>query len=362
VKASILGVGEWLPSTIRRNDAWPADFAQRSTAAGREITEVVPGDRRDLYDAIVARHVAAEADDPFLGTVQRHVADDSMTSWQAESLAARAALHDAGVDASEVDFVSSWTFTPDKAKQVTAPRVAHELGAKRAACLGADAACASGIMQLTLAAALVECGRARIVLLTQSHLATRAFPFLHPASPNVGDAATAMVVGASERPGILSMYAVSHGEYHDAVVWRRGKDNDSPWYQAGGPIYLGSYDRDAARRLVQDTVRFGAETVTEAVLRAGVDLTSINLLASVQPRGWVPGAIAEALGLPREIAPQTFERFAHLGACGVVTNLIEGRRRGLLQGARRDGEGATVCLYAQGAGFTRSALVVRWGG
>jgi 3-oxoacyl-[acyl-carrier-protein] synthase-3 len=359
VRAAILGLGEWLPPTIRGNDAWPADFGQRSTAAGREITEVVAGDRDDRYDAIVARHVAAEAGDPFLGTKSRHVADDAMTSWEAESLAARAALDDAGVDPTDVDFISSWTFTPDRAKQVTAPRVAHRLGATRAVGVATDAACASAILQLSLAAAMVESGRARVVLLTQSHLATRAFPLLHPASPNVGDAATAIVVGASDRPGILAMHAASHGEYHDAVVWRRAKDDESAWYQAGGPIYLGSYDRAGARRLVQDTVRFGAETVAQAARRAGLDPSRIDLLASVQPRGWIPGAIAEALGLPTAIAPQTFARLAHLGACGVVCNLLEGRRHGLL--ARPDrGEDRIVTLYAQGAGFTRSALLVRW--
>jgi 3-oxoacyl-[acyl-carrier-protein] synthase-3 len=361
VRATILGLGEWLPPTVRDNGAWPADFGQRSTAAGREITEVVAGDSDDCYDAIVARHVAAEAGDPFLGTKLRHVADDAMTSWEAEVLAARAALDDAGVDPADIDFVSSWTFTPDRAKQVTAPRVAHRLGATRAVGVAADAACASAIMQLSLAAAMVESGRARLVLLTQSHLATRAFPLLHPASPNVGDAATAIVVGASERAGILAMHAVSHGEYHDAVVWRRAKDDESAWYQAGGPTYLGSYDRGGARQLVQNTVRFGAETVTEAARRAGVDPSRIDLLASVQPRGWVPGAIAEALGLPVAIAPQTFERLAHLGACGIVCNLLEGRRRGLF--GRSDGGMDKIAgLYAQGAGFTRSALLVRWTG
>lgn len=358
MNAAILGMGQWVPERVRTNDAWPPDFGERAAAAaGREITEVVAGDRGDRYDAIVARCIAAEAGDPFLGTTRRRVADDSMTSAEAEALAARAALADAGVDARDVDHVLSWTFTPDKAKQVTAPRVASIVGAARACGFGADAACASALVQLHLAAALVEAGRARLVLLTQSHLGTRSFPFGHPASPNVGDAATALVVGPSDRAGLLSMYGVSHGEFHDAVVWRRAKDGDTPWYQAGGPIYLGSYDRAGARKLVQNTVRFGAETVTEAARRGGVAVSDIDVLASVQPRRWVPGAIAEALSLPAAAAPQTFDDLAHLGACGVVTNLIEARRRGML--AKAGGAAPLVCLYAQGAGFTRAALLVR---
>ena len=62
----------------------------------------------------------------------------------------------------------------------------------------------------------------------------------------------------------------------------------------------------------------------------------------------------QVTGIDVERAPQTYDRLAHVGGCGVVTNLIEARERGLLH------DGATVALYAQGAGFTRSVALVRW--
>jgi 3-oxoacyl-[acyl-carrier-protein] synthase III len=181
----------------------------------------------------------------------------------------------------------------------------------------------------------------------------------HPASPSVGDAATAFVVGPSEHAGVLSSFSVSHGEFHDAVVWRRGKDDDAPWHRAGGAMMLGSYDREGLQRLVRDTVRMGADTVAQAARRSGVAVGDIDVLASVQPRRWVPSAIAETVGLSPDVAPQTFDELAHLGGCGIVTNLIEARRRGLLE-ARADGRAPVVCLYGQGAGFTRAAVLVRW--
>ena len=58
------------------------------------------------------------------------------------------------------------------------------------------------------------------------------------------------------------------------------------------------------------------------------------MLASVQPRRWVPAAIAEGLGLPARVAPQTYDRYAHLGGAGAVANLIAARDAGLLRGAR----------------------------
>jgi 3-oxoacyl-[acyl-carrier-protein] synthase III len=80
----------------------------------------------------------------------------------------------------------------------------------------------------------------------------------------------------------------------------------------------------------------------------------VDVLATVQPRRWVPAAIAEGLGLAAERAPQTFDEYAHLGGAGVVMNLIAARDAGLLQ------RGATVALYAQGAGFTRAAALLEW--
>jgi 3-oxoacyl-[acyl-carrier-protein] synthase III len=221
-----------------------------------------------------------------------------------------------------------------------------------------DVACATVVAQVVFAASLIESGRATKVLITDSHLATRTFPITHPASPFVGDAATAIVVGASEPAGILASYAVSHGEYYDAVAWRRGKGDDTPWYRAGGAMHLGSYDRDGVQRIFQDTVRYGADTVREVMRRARLPLSDLAAIASVQPRRWIPAGIARTLGLPPELAPQTFDTLAHLASCGVVTNLIEARRLGML--APRKGEPALVALYAQGAGFTRSSVVVRW--
>jgi 3-oxoacyl-[acyl-carrier-protein] synthase III len=124
-------------------------------------------------------------------------------------------------------------------------------------------------------------------------------------------------------------------------------------------MFLGSCDSEKARRLVQDTVRIGAETVTEAARRSDIPLSSIAAFACVQPRGWIPGAIAETLGLATRVAPTTFDELAHLGPCGVVTNLIEARRRGLLT-SRGNGDPAVAAIYAQGAGFTRASVLLRW--
>jgi|HubBroStandDraft_6_1064221.scaffolds.fasta_scaffold34051_3 3-oxoacyl-[acyl-carrier-protein] synthase-3 len=361
MKAAILGMGEWRPETVRDNSAWPTDFGARTTAHQdmSAYLDFRPDGGSDLYDAITARLLGPEVGDPFAGTVHRRVADNEVTSCEAESRAARVALADARVQAGDIDYILSWAGVPDRITPPSAPRVGHLLGATRAIGIGMEMACATLVGQLSFAASLIESGRARNVLITGSHLATRAFSFLHPASPGFGDAATAVVVGPSERSGILGTFGVSLGNYYDTVAWRRSEKSDTPWYEAGGPMYLGSYDRDGFVAILRSTIRFGHETVTEAARRSGVAVSDIDVLASVQPRRWVPIGIAEALGLSPDRAPQTYDELANLGTCGIVANLLEARRRGLLN-PRPGGEPATVAIYAQGAGFTRGAVIVRW--
>ncbi len=355
--ARISGLGQWFPEHVRDNSAWPEAFSAQSRSKQGDRTLVdVQTDERDPTLRIVQRYLAEEQNDPFLGSRERRVADAAMTSARAEANAAQAALRDAGVEASEVDAIFSWALVPDRLMPSNACRVADQLGARRAWAASVDTACASPVTQLGLAAALIESGRARHVLLTQSHLATRTFAMSHPAAPTVGDGASAMLVSESNLRGVLQTHSMTHGEHYDAVLWCRGKtdETDPPWWQPGGAFSMGSRSPEATRALMQDTVPTAARTVAELAQREGFAVDSIDVLLSVQPRRWVPLAIAEALGLSPSVACETFQRYAHLGGVGPVVNLLAARDAGKLV------PGARVVMYAQGAGFTRAAVALSW--
>jgi len=353
-RAGILGLGHWLPERVRTNDAWPAEFAAaHGKRAQAELTEIRTNPSGDEIDRLVARYASAEAWDPFVGTVERRVAEPHETVEAIEITAARTALDDAGIEGRNVDLVISHAAVPDRTMPATAPAVAYALGATGALGLGMEAACASSVIGIDLAAAMIESGRVRFAVLIQSHLVTRAVPMVHPASPNLGDAATAIVMGRVERGGVLATRAVSHGEFYDAVVFARRR-GEPPLYEAGGPMSLGSNAPEKAVQLVRDTVRIGATTLREVLDRAHLGPRDVDVMTSIQPREWVPRAIAEAAGMDPGIAVDTFKQYAHLGACGPIVNLIAARRAGLLKA------GARVALYGQGAGFTRAAAIVEW--
>jgi 3-oxoacyl-[acyl-carrier-protein] synthase III len=354
MSASIVGLGTWLPSEVRLNEAWPSDFGARAQHTGERTFNDIPPPTDAGAAALIERDLAREASDPFLGAERRHVADASVTAGQAEAWAASAALADAGIDAGEVDLILSYAVVPERVGLMTAGTVAHLVGATRAIGIGIENACASSCVQLAIARAYVEAGLARTVLLTQSHLMLRAFPLMHPAAPGLGDAASAMVVTRGPGLTIRGTFGATHGEYATAVTWVRGvgDQGDAPWWRGGEDFRLGSKAPEQVKLLMRDTVSFASDAIRRAAQSAGIDVERIGALCAVQPRGFIPGAIAEHLGLRRECAVSTYQAVAHVGACGPVFNLLEARRRGMLS------TGCVIAAYGQGAGFTRASALL----
>ncbi len=352
-QAHIVGLGVVFPERVRTNDDWPAEFVEKQRLVGDRTLLDIP-QAADEAGRISARFLAQEARDPFLGAVERRIADASTTAVEVEVEASRRALLDANLDPVDIDYVISWSVVPDRVSPASANAVAHEIGAPHATAFGVDAGCASTMMQLNTAKGLVESGAADHVLLTQSHLMTRMFPDSHPASPGVGDCATAFIVSKNARWPILATYSRTDGRYYEAVTWCRGRDDDSdpPWYLSGGSYYLGSRQPGAAKHLMEQTVGMGAETLRALAAEASIELGRTRVLASVQPRGWIPLAIARCLGLDDAIAERSYQQYAHLGGCGPLVNWHQARERGALDG------GGLLLLYAQGSGVTRAAAAL----
>lgn len=352
MSASIHGLGMFLPETLRLDDDWPPSFREQFERLRRDdLTRIDPAD--DAIGALAQRHAAAHERDPFRGARRRHVVTGT-TSSEAGALAARAALADAGISASEVDLVLSHALVPERVSPPDAARIAAHLGIRRGAALGLDAVCASVIAQLVVASAMIESGRARRVLLVQSHVVSPTLDYAQPASAIFGDAATALVVGPGARgEGLRADVASVDGSMHGAVSFERR--SGTPWHAAGEAMHPASADRVATHRMTSRLLHFGVDTLGALFDRAHIHGTDVDVLASIQPAAWYPAALAEAVGVPAVRAPSTFDRIAHVGACGVVANLLEARAQGLLL------PGAQVVLYAHGAGMNCVAALLRWG-
>jgi len=358
MKAGILGFASWFPETIRKNDEWPQAFIDnfKNKSVSEELNTFVNLRAEDTDNAMVIQYLKTEMGDPFFGTKERRVASETINAVDAETLVAQEVLKKTGIKGSDISILMAYSTLPDRIMPSSANAVAFNIGATQAHCIGVDTACAGTLSQMMLAQSLIESGHAKYVLMVQSHIVLRGWPMLHPASPNVGDGATAVLMGASDNHKIVGSYAVSQGEHYSTVTYTRGKkEEDKEWWLPDDRgFYMGSHDSVKAKELIMNTINAAKDTIQRAVDSSPYDVSDIDVVLTVQPRKWVPEGIARALSLPPSAAVQTFDEYAHLGPCGVIANLVGAEKKSMLK------PGTIIAMYAQGAGFSRASVIVEW--
>jgi 3-oxoacyl-[acyl-carrier-protein] synthase-3 len=363
MRAGIIGLGIWVPSEVRRNDAWPASFRQKFSEKreARKAVDLMHVERHGQgrpHEDLLERYTAPYENDPFKGTVERRVAPPEMLAVEGEAVAARRAIEDAGLDPRDISFVFSSAVVPDRVCPPNATAIQHLTGCVNAPALGVEAFCGSPPAHLELAAAMIEAGRAKYILCVHSHVISRAMELTHPASPVFGDAAAAFIVGGvAQDRGLIGVASATDGSLAGAVTWNDPRKVVSNWWcPAPGPVYLGADEPEALRRLVDNALAYPIDTIRDACKNAQVPVDAVAAIAMIQPLAWYQAAVAEGLGISGDRIPSTHSIYAHIGGVGVVVNLLEARERGLLQ------DGSLAVLYGHGAGMTRYATVLRWGG
>jgi 3-oxoacyl-[acyl-carrier-protein] synthase-3 len=179
--AAIAGSGSFLPERVVSNDELAAELATRNIATSHEW--------------IVER----------TGIKQRHLAERGVTTSQLASHAARRALQDAGVEAAEVDLIIVATSTPDYIFPSTACLVQAELGIKGGAAFDVQAVCSGFVYALSTADAFVRAGRSKCALVIGAEVFSRILDWNDRGTCVLfGDGAGAVVLKASDAPGILA--------------------------------------------------------------------------------------------------------------------------------------------------------------
>jgi 3-oxoacyl-[acyl-carrier-protein] synthase-3 len=310
--AGIFGIGAALPDLVITN----ADLEQRL----------------DTTDEWIVRRTGIRE--------RRHLAPDEPLA----DLAARAcllALDDAGRSGAEVDQVIVSTFTPDRITPGLAPEVARLIGAPQASAVDVNAACAGFLYALDQAAALVESGRASVVLVCGAEALSRVTDHDDRSTAVIfGDGAGAVVVAGGENLdlGIGGFVLGADGEQADLLYAER---DERMLRMEGREVY-----RHAVRRMV------GASR--EALARAGLTVDDIDLFVAHQANVRIIETAALELGVPREKVAINVDRTANTSSASIPLALARAEEEGLLQ------PGATVALAAFGAGFVWGAGMVSW--
>jgi 3-oxoacyl-[acyl-carrier-protein] synthase-3 len=259
-------------------------------------------------------------------------------------LAARAgsrALALSGTDPAEIDLVLVATFTPDQLQPHAAPQVADRLGASSAGAIDVGAACTGFLSGLSLAAAQLEAGRARSVLVVGAELMSRVTDY--------GDRRTAGLFG--DGAGAAVVAAGGPGEIGEIVLRSDGSHAD---------LIHASHDdrllRMDGRATFRAAVAAMSDVTLEVVSDAGLSTDEIDLFVYHQANSRIIAAVGERLELPAERVVDCIAEYGNTSAASIPIALAEAAAQGRLQ------PGSRVLLSAFGAGLAWGAGIIEWEG
>jgi 3-oxoacyl-[acyl-carrier-protein] synthase-3 len=251
--------------------------------------------------------------------------------------AATAALADAAVDPADVDLLLLATTAGDEVTPSAAPLVAKAIGARNAGAIDVGAACAGFLAGLSLAAAQLDSGRARTVLVVGADMLSR---FTDP-----DDRRTAALFG----DGAGALLLTAEGPAIGPVVLRADGDRD---------LLFITRERNVIEMEGHEVFKHAVHRMSEATLEAcaatETPLDEIDLFVFHQANRRIIDAVGRRLRLDRDKVVDCIAGHGNTSAASIPLALDHARRDGRLV------DGAKVLVSAFGAGFTWGAAVVEW--
>lgn len=286
------------------------------------------------------------------GIRQRHIAAEGETTATLAIAAARAALADAGVDASSIGLIVLATATPDNTFPATATKVQAALGCTGGIAFDVAAVCSGFLYALGVADSLLKTGMARRALVIGAETFSRILDwedrttcvlFGDGAGAVVLEAPTAAAADDPQAPGIIATRLHADGTCHDLL------------YVDGGPSTTRSvgHVRMRGQEVFRHAVVNLADVLKEVLEEAQVSVDEIDWVVPHQANARILDATARKLGIAPEKVVMTVQDHANTSAASVPLALDVARRDGRIRA------GDLVMLEAMGGGFTWGASLIR---
>ena len=279
------------------------------------------------------------------GIRARHFAEPDVGSSDLAVAAAWRALEAADVDAASLDLIIVATSTPDMVFPSTACLVQQKLGVAGCAAFDVQAVCSGFVYALTIADSMIRTGAASKALVIGAEVFSRILDFKDRGTCVLfGDGAGAVVLEASETPGILASELHADGRHVDILC--------VPGHVSGGHILgdpLLKMDGPAVFKLAVGVLYDVAKSVLEKAGRSDAD---VDWLIPHQANIRILQSTAKRLKLPMEKLIVTVDQHGNTSAASIPLALDESVRNGKIK------PGDTVLLEGVGGGFTWGAVLL----
>lgn len=279
------------------------------------------------------------------GIRERRIAAPDETTCDLAEGAARQALEAAGVAPGELDLIVVATTTPDKVFPSTACLLQARLGVGGYPAFDIQAVCSGFLYGMAVVDQFIRSGTVRRALLVGAETLSRILDWTDRTTCVLfGDGAGAVVLEASEEPGVLSTHIHADGAYEHLLAVDGGI---SQGYEqvTGGNAYIRMQGNEVFRVAVNTL----GSIVDETLEANGVTRDAIDWLVPHQANIRIISATAKKLKLPMERVVVTVDVHGNTSAASVPLALDTAVRDGRVQRGQR------LLLEAFGAGFTWGA-------
>ncbi|MBH1977460.1 MAG: ketoacyl-ACP synthase III [Comamonadaceae bacterium] len=302
----------------------------------------------DLVTDLAARGI--ETSDEWIvsrtGIRARHFAAPDVACSDMALDAARHALEAAGLEASDIDLIIVATSTPDMVFPSTACILQNKLGAAGCPAFDVQAVCSGFVYALTVADAMIRAGTAQRALVVGSEIFSRLLDFNDRTTCVLfGDGAGAVVLEASDTPGILSSDLHADGRHVGILC--------VPGHVSGGQVSglpLLTMDGPAVFKLAVGVLESAARAALD---KAGLTEADIDWLVPHQANIRIMQGTARKLKLPMDKMVVTVDQHGNTSAASIPLALDHAVRSGQIK------QGETVLLEGVGGGFTWGAVLLK---
>ena len=281
------------------------------------------------------------------GIKSRHLADGGVTSSALAFEASRKALASANVGAEEIDLIIVATSTPDFIFPSTACLLQQKLGNVGAMAFDIQAVCSGFVYALSVAEKFIRSGSHRKALVVGAEVFSRILDWDDRATCVLfGDGAGAVVLEASEKPGILATAAHADGSHHGIL--------SVPGSVSGGKVTGDPFLRMDGQAVFKFAVRVLADVAKECCTSAGISSTDLDWLIPHQANIRIIESTSKKLGLPAEKVIVTVDQHGNTSAASIPLALDAAVRDGRVQ------RGQKIMLEGVGGGFTWGAVLLEY--
>ncbi len=284
------------------------------------------------------------------GIEKRHIAADDQTTCDLAEIAARRALEAAGRDPGEIDLIVVATTTPDRIFPSTACLVQQRLDVHGCAAFDVQAVCTGFVYALGVADKFVRTGSARCALVIGAETLSRIVDWTDRGTCVLfGDGAGAVILEASEEPGILSTHLHADGSYENLLTVPAGVSSGYDKLR-GGEAYIEMKGNEVFKVAVNTLGRIVDETLAANRLKK----SDIDWLVPHQANIRIINATARKLKMPTERVVITVDQQGNTSAASVPLALDTAVRDGRIR------RGETVLMEAFGGGFTWGSVLMKF--